>query len=233
MLGDKLIQEILTDWRSAPINEKLRAMLGFVTKLTDAPERVGPYDLASLRKLGITERAILDATYICMGFNVINRIADAMDFKLPPAGVFTRGAWSMRKFGYRLMSGTWPGNSSNSVGSNGDVSSRSDLTLIDPYEAMMRRLQEAVFSGPGTLDSAVRQAAGADAQIPGALGGYVRKVKQRDYQGIDNSIADLRSEGYSNDQIFEATVSAALGAGVMRLQLTLKAFREVLATQAA
>lgn len=199
-------------------------MLGFVVKLTDSPERVGPYDLASLRKLGVTERAIIDATYICMGFNIINRIADAMDFKLPPEGVFASGAWSMRKFGYRLMSGTWPGNNGRS--------SRGQL-LIDPYEGMMKRLHDAVLSGPGTLDSAVRQAAGMDAPIAGALGRYVKKVKQRDYQGIDNCIADLRSEGYSNDQIFEATVSASLGAGVMRLQLTLKALREVTARQAA
>ena len=199
-------------------------MLGFVVKLTDSPECVGPYDLASLRKLGVTERAIIDATYICMGFNVINRIADAMGFKLPPAGVFARGAWSMRKFGYRLMSGTWPGNNGRS--------SRGQL-LIDPYEGMMKRLHDAVLSGPGTLDSAVRQAAGRDAPIAGALGRYVKKVKQRDYQGLDNCIADLRSEGYSNDQIFEATVSASLGAGVMRLQLTLKALREVIARQAA
>ena len=207
-------------------------MLGFLAKLTDAPERIGSHDLASLWELGVTERAIVDATYICMGFNIINRIADAMDFKLPPEGIFESGAWSMRKFGYRLMSGTWPGNSS-SVRSSADPLSRSDLTLIDPYEGMMKRLQEVVFSGPGTLDSAVRKAAGAGAQISGALERYVRKVKQREYKGIDNCIADLRSEGYSDDQIFEATVSAALGAGVMRLQLTFKPLRESLASQAA
>lgn len=207
-------------------------MLGFVVKLTDAPARVGPYDLAALRKLGITERAIIDATYICIGFNIINRIADAMDFKLPPEEVFASGAWSMRKFGYRLMSGTWPGNNGNSVRLS-EFLPRSDLTLRDPYEGIMRHLQEAVLSGPGTLDSAVRKAAAAGAQIPGALGQYVRKVKQRDYSGIDDCIADLRSKGYSDDQIFEATVSASLGAGVMRLQLTLKALREVLASQAA
>ena len=208
-------------------------MLGYLVKLTDAPERVGPYDLAALRKLGITERAIIDATYICIGFNIINRIADAMDFKLPPEGVFASGAWSMRKFGYRLMSGTWPGNNGNSVRPSGEVSPRSDLTLRDPYEGMMKHLQEAVLSGPGTLDSAVRKAAADGAQIPGALGQYVRKVKQGDYSGIDDCIADLRSEGYSDDQIFEATVSASLGAGVMRLQLTLEALPEVFASQAA
>ena len=208
-------------------------MLGFIVKLTDEPERVGPYDLGSLQKLGMTESAIVDATYICVGFNIINRIADAMDFKLPPEGVFASGAWSMRKFGYRLMSGTWPSNNASGIHSNDDSSLTNGQLVVDPYGEMMKRLQDAAFSGPGTLDSSVRQAVGAGAQISGALGPYVRKIWRRDYQGIDNCIADLRSEDYSDDQIFEATVSAALGAGVWRLQLVVKALGESLGSQAA
>jgi alkylhydroperoxidase family enzyme len=203
-----------------------------VVKLTEAPEHIGPHDVARLRERGITERAIIDATYICMGFNVINRIADAMDFELPPMGVFDRGAWFMRRFGYRLISGSWTRNNGTRVRSNEDVSSRYSQSPIDPYHGMMRRLQDAVFSGPGRLDAAMREAAGAGAQIYGALGSYVRKVKQRDYIGIDTCIGDLRSEGYSDDQIFEATVSAAVGAGVWRLRLVLKALQESLGSQA-
>ena len=202
----------MNDWRTAPISEKLRAALGFLVKLTDTPERIGAYDVALLREQGITDRAIVDATYICIGFNIINRIADAVGFKLPPAGVFTRGTWFMRRFGYQLMSGTWPGNNGYQ-----SVSSSSD-----PYDNM-RRLQDAVFSGPGTLDATLRQAAGSGAQLPGALGRYVSKVAQRDYKGIDIYLAALRSEGYSEDQIFEATVSSAVGAGVWRLQVALQA----------
>jgi alkylhydroperoxidase family enzyme len=223
LLGEELTHEILSDWRKAPINEKLRTALGFVVKLTKTPEHIGPRDVASLQEQGITERAIIDAAYICMGFNVINRIADAMNFNLPPAGVFDRGAWFMRRFGYRLMSGSWTSNNRGRVPSN----------EIDPYDAMMRRLQDAVFSGPGTLDATVRQAIGAGTQVSGVLGQYVSKVAQRDYRGIGNCIADLRLEGYSDDQIFEATVSAALGAGVKRLQLVLQALRGSVSSQAA
>lgn len=186
-------------------------------KLTDTPERISAYDVALLREQGITDRAIVDATYICVGFNIINRIADAVGFELPPAGVFTRGTWFMRKFGYRLMSGTWPGRNRSDVRDSEDVSSSND-----PY-GMMRRLQTAVFSGPGTLDAAVRKAAGSGAQISGTLGQYVRKVEQRDYKGIDILLVGLRSEGYSEDQVFEATVSAAAGAGVWRLEVVLNA----------
>ena len=78
-------------------------MLDFVVKLTDTPERLGAHNVAVLQELGITDRAIIDATYICMGFNVINRIADATGFELPPVGVFARAAWYMRAFGYRMM----------------------------------------------------------------------------------------------------------------------------------
>jgi len=194
--------------------------LGFLERLTDAPERIGAYDVALLREQGISDRAIVDATYICVGFNIINRIADAVGFELPPPGVFTRGTWFMRRFGYRLMSGTWPGRNRSDVRANDDVSSSSD-----PY-GMMQRLQTAVFSGPGTLDAAVRKAAGSGAPISGTLGQYVRKVAQRDYKGIDILLASLRSEGYSEDQIFEATVSAAAGAGIWRLAVTLNALHK-------
>lgn len=197
-------------------------MLAFIEQLTNAPERIGPHDIAVLRKLGVTDRAIIDATYICIGFNMINRIADTMDFEVPQPTVFVKGAWFMRRFGYRPMSGSWwPERTSP------------PLPASDPYGHMMKRLTDAVFSGPGTLEATVRQACGSGTQIGGTLGRYVNKVAQRDYKNIDACIADLRSKGYSDDQIFEATVSAAVGAGVKRLQLALQSFHGSWSTQAA
>jgi alkylhydroperoxidase family enzyme len=217
LLGDKLTGEILADWRTAPIDEKLRAVLGFIEQLTNAPERTGPHDIAALRELGVTDRAIVDATYICIGFNIINRIADAMDFKVPQTTVFIRGAWFMRRFGYRLMSGSFASGNGSLAGPDEDV------TSIDPYESMMRRLQHGVFSGPGKLDASLRQAIGEGEQIGGTLGQFAGKIAQRDYNCLDTCISRLRSEGYSDDQIFEATVCAAVGAGTKRLRLVLNA----------
>jgi len=222
LLGDKLTGEILTDWRTASISEKLRAVLGFIEQLTNDPERLGPHDIAVLRELGITDRAIIDATYICIGFNIINRIADAMDFKVPQTTVFVRGAWFMRRFGYRLMSGSFVEKNSFRVGLD---------EAKDPYESMMKRLQDRVFSGPGTLDATVRQAIGEGCELGGALGQYVSKIAHRDYKTLDECISHLRSQGYSDDQIFEATVSAALGAGLKRLRSVLNAI--VLCSHAA
>ena len=126
----------------------------------------------------------------------------------------------MRKFGYRLMSGSWrPSNGQD------HFRARDNQSVFDPYEGMMRGLKESVLSGPGTLDSMIRSAAGAGAEVSGAIGEYVKKVAQRNDVELDRDITRLHKEGYSDDQIFEATVSAALGAGVYRLELALSALK--------
>jgi hypothetical protein len=198
-------------------------VLGFLEQLTNAPERIGPHNIAALREFGVTDRAIMDATYICVGFNIINRVADAMDFKVPQTTVFVRGAWFMRRFGYRLMSGSFVAKNDCRVRLREDVAASNGHPSIYPYESMMRCLHDSVFYGPGALDSSRRQAIGDGEQIAGALGPYVSKVAQRDYKGLDECISELRLEGYSDDQIFEATVCAASGASLKGLRLVLNA----------
>jgi len=39
---DALVEAVLRDWRTAPLDPKLRATLGFLEKLTLAPTEVGP-----------------------------------------------------------------------------------------------------------------------------------------------------------------------------------------------
>jgi len=61
--------------------------------------------------------------------------------------------------------------------------------------------------------------------MSGALGAYVKKVVDYAYLVTDEDIAELHRAHYSDDQIFEATVSAALGAGILRLECVLRALR--------
>src|SRR5258705_1795539 len=124
----------------------------------------------------------------------------------------------MRRFGYKLMSGTWKGSKGRkrAFRANTNPSSRSAQCIADPYQSMMKRLEEAVLRGPGTLDVKIREAAGAGAEISGTLGEFIKKTAQADYGGIGGLITNLQREGYSDDQIFEATISAALGAGTRR-----------------
>ena len=218
----ELVRDIISDWRSARVGGKLRATLGFIEKLTVSPDEVTPDDAAALRAAGVSGRAITDAVYVCVGFNIINRIADALDFRVPPPRAFSGAAKFLRLFGYRLLSGSFV----NGRGPRPAAPTTDDAFADDPYRVLVQRLTAEVLSGPGTLDREVREAAGSRAEVPGTLGRYIGEVTQGSYARVQADIAILRREGYSDDQIFEATVSAALGAGLRRREVGLIAVRD-------
>ncbi len=94
------MQAVLDDWRTAPIGEPLRAMLGFLQKLTLRPAEITPADIAPLRAVGLSDVAIEDAIYICAYFNVIDRIADSLHFAVPSPEDFARGGPANLQRGY-------------------------------------------------------------------------------------------------------------------------------------
>jgi alkylhydroperoxidase family enzyme len=85
LADEKLVRAVLDDWRTAPIDARMHAMLGFLEKLTLTPEAVTPADVVPLRAAGLGDRAIEQAIYVCFLFCTIDRIADAFDFLLPDA----------------------------------------------------------------------------------------------------------------------------------------------------
>lgn len=194
----------------------MRATLGLLEKLTLAPAEVSGEDLVELRAAGLSDRAILDAAYVCVGFNIITRIANALGFNVPPDEVFTRASKYLTVFGYSILSGFW---------ARGIYQQLAPLLLVnrrgrdafDPYEKKLTLLRKSVLSEPGTLDPEVRRAVCDGLELPEPLGAYARKVAGHAYSVGDDDIAELRRAGYTEDQIFEATVSAALGAGLLRL----------------
>src|SRR5436309_13488708 len=93
----------------------------------------------------------------------------------------------------------------------------------DPHATDMQSLVDAVLAGPGTLDPGIRRAAAEGAVVPEALRGYLDKVARHAYKVTDEDVEALRVAGYSEDQIFEATVSCALGTCLRRLEAGLSA----------
>src|SRR5213075_2197332 len=157
---------ILSDWRSAPIDGKLRATLGFLEKLTLSPKAVGPEDMAGLRVTGLSDSAIRDATYVCVGFNIITRIADALDFEIPPPKAFIRSSKFLLIFGYDILSGIQLGTiSSRRVRQRRDdhIGHHERVTTVEAtanaYADKLKRLENTVLFGPGALDPLVRRVA--------------------------------------------------------------------------
>ena len=105
------------------------------------------------------------------------------------------------------------------------------------YETLVKRLTDAVLTGFGVTDVKLRQAVEALSasysgristqtdDVPFALRPYVEKVARYAYKVTDEDIQALQQAGYSEDAIFEITVSAALGAGMARLERGLAALK--------
>ena len=104
-LDDETVAAVMQDYASAPIDERLRAMLGFLHKLTLEPESVSADDMAPLRAAGLSERAIEEAMLVAFCFNIMDRLADAFDFENPEGERYhLRCAQFLRRLGYGMAS---------------------------------------------------------------------------------------------------------------------------------
>ena len=63
----------------------------------------------------------------------------------------------------------------------------------------------------------LRAAAKPDRPAPPELARYLEKVRLHAYKVTDRDIDDLKAAGFTEDEIFEHTVSAAVRAGLERL----------------
>jgi alkylhydroperoxidase family enzyme len=117
---------------------------------------------------------------------------------------------------------------------------------VGRIRSLIADLQAAVLRGRGETTPALRQSAAslaaaagghalpAQAPLPAGLAAYVDTVARHAYKVTDEQVAALRAAGYSEDALFEITVSAALGAGLARLERGLAALEGVHdATEAA
>ena len=106
------------------------------------------------------------------------------------------------------------------------------------YATEVRHLLNVVLTSPGAIDTTTREAievfsaAQSDRiyvpirEIPASLQAYLEKVVRHAYKVTDEDIQSLLQAGYSEEAIFEITVSAALGAGMGRLERGLAALQE-------
>ena len=77
-MDEDLVKALQDDYKTAPISEDERVMLGYVEQLTRDATRIGPQDHERLRAAGFNDQGILQITLIASWFNYINRVADAL-----------------------------------------------------------------------------------------------------------------------------------------------------------
>ncbi len=76
--GDAFVHQVVADWRKAALSPSDRAICEHSVKLTRKEEEMKPRDLEALRRAGLDDRAIHDATQVAAFFNYITRVADGL-----------------------------------------------------------------------------------------------------------------------------------------------------------
>jgi alkylhydroperoxidase family enzyme len=84
------------------------------------------------------------------------------------------------------------------------------------HDELTRKLTESILTCPGAVEPALRKAIVDGGAVPEALAAYVDKVKRHAYRVTVEDIEALKKAGYSEDAILEITLSAALGAALVR-----------------
>jgi alkylhydroperoxidase family enzyme len=100
--------------------------------------------------------------------------------------------------------------------------------LSESIHEAFQHLRESVLQGPGVLSQEERQRIAAWSANPGTipasqqmdepLAQVLTKVTRHAYKVTDEDIQGLLAAGYSEDAVFEAVMSAALGTAIARYE---------------
>jgi uncharacterized peroxidase-related enzyme len=76
-----LLQQLLDDVNSSPVDEKLKPVLRYVKKLTESPAKMIQSDVDAILAAGWDEDSFHFTVMICALFNMMNRIMDGYGVK--------------------------------------------------------------------------------------------------------------------------------------------------------
>ncbi len=74
------------DYREAQLSPRERAMLDYAVKLTLTPSEMEQDDVQHLRKVGLSDAAILDVCQVSAYYNYVNRLAEGLGVELEDGG---------------------------------------------------------------------------------------------------------------------------------------------------
>lgn len=94
------MQQVLADYKTARIGEKLRATLALLEKLTLSPDTLSAGDVRPVLALGVSREALVDAFYVAFLFNTYDRLADTLGWELPDRRYYPKAGQFLLKRGY-------------------------------------------------------------------------------------------------------------------------------------
>ena len=195
-------------------DSKLAVFLNFARKLTLTPAAITTDDFTPLQSAGLTRLAVIDGILIVAGFNLINRMADALRFETPCQSDFWLTANLLRRFGYRALAG--PGNLfRDSVWIRTQDSSRTYRTASD--------VSVLIGSALEWLESLTHLGSQAYDKAQGAAEIVVNMVLYQPASVTEYEVGELARRGCTDGDIFDLILSSAATAGLIRLKAGLGA----------
>ena len=101
MLGSRaLVDAVLEDYRTAPIDDRDKALFAFIEKMNEQSNQIRRGDLDRLKEAGWSEEAIYDAITVCALFRFYNAWIDATGVHDLPAAAYKLSGKRMAEQGY-------------------------------------------------------------------------------------------------------------------------------------
>jgi alkylhydroperoxidase family enzyme len=97
-------EAVKRDWRTAPVDEPLRATLGFLEKLALRPDELRVEDAEAVLAAGVQEDALVDAIHVAALFTMIVRLADSFGWHVPAEEELAASAGARLGSSYALLS---------------------------------------------------------------------------------------------------------------------------------
>ena len=93
---------MLAEYSTAPIDERLRATLRVLEKMTLDHDRLGPNDVRAAMQAGVSKEALREALEVAFLFNIYDRLADSMGWDVPAktSGYYAVAARRLLSKGY-------------------------------------------------------------------------------------------------------------------------------------
>jgi alkylhydroperoxidase family enzyme len=185
---------------------EVTAVLRLLETVTRTPDHASAHDVQRVRDAGVPDDAVVEALHVNLIWNVINRLAHAFNFELRE-GQLQAGTRALHRFGYRFPSFL--------TGGRGDTNR--PAPTADRHGELVADLRHSVFDSVAETDQATRSAAATGDPLPESWQLYAAKVRDQPSRVSDADVARLKADGHSEDEIFEITVAAAVGAALRSL----------------
>jgi alkylhydroperoxidase family enzyme len=95
-----MVDAVLEDYRTAPIDERDKALFSFIEKMNAQSNAVRREDIDRLTAAGWSQEAIYDAITVCALFKFYNAWIDATGVHDLPAGAYEMSGRRMAAEGY-------------------------------------------------------------------------------------------------------------------------------------